>query len=385
MKSFLNDIPGQEKVKNILNGFLSVAKIPHAFLFTGSDGVGKEFFAINFAKSLVSLSTKEPATDKIISQIENLAEPFVKFIFALPRAKNEIDSSSPTEKLTSDELEFIREQLGLKIKNPYHKISIPKANTIKINSIRDINRFLALDYSDISNRFIIISEAHLMNEEAQNALLKNLEEPPENVIFILCTSQLSRLRGTIVSRCWRINFDPLPEEDLAQILREYFNIDEKVIEAVTPFAGGSVQTALQIIAMDVFKLKEKTISILRYSFGRKFHSAFEELNKLSDEQTSRSYQTVIRMIMTWLNDLQKHKLGINQFFFDDYRETLDKFNSKFPDTELILITKNLDRLSALVKNNINPALLSANLIFELSSLTLKKIKGGITELKADSY
>jgi DNA polymerase-3 subunit delta' len=67
-----------------------------------------------------------------------------------------------------------------------------------------------------------------MNEEAQNALLKNLEEPPEKVIFILITSQVSKLRRTIISRCWRINFDPLSEEDIAKVLVSYFKVDQSL-------------------------------------------------------------------------------------------------------------------------------------------------------------
>ena len=61
-----------------------------------------------------------------------------------------------------------------------------------------------------------------MNTEAQNALLKNLEEPPEGVIFILCTSSPEKLRETIRSRCWRINFQPLDDNQLYEILVEKF-------------------------------------------------------------------------------------------------------------------------------------------------------------------
>jgi DNA polymerase-3 subunit delta' len=214
----MNNIPGQKKVKTILNGFLKSSKIPHALLFSGIDGAGKDYHAIKFAQSLASQATDKIHTEKISKQIEQLAEPYIKYIFPLPRGKSETESSSPTEKLSADELDLIREQIALKIINPYHKIVIPKANNIKINSIRDIKKFLTLDYSEITKRFVIISEAHLMNEESQNALLKNLEEPPENVIFILCTSQVSKLRRTITSRCWTINFDPLSEEDVAEIL-----------------------------------------------------------------------------------------------------------------------------------------------------------------------
>jgi hypothetical protein len=77
------------------------------------------------------------------------------------------------------------------------------------------------------------------------------------------------------------------------------------------------------------------------------------------------------MMITWLNDLLKHRYNLKEFFFDDYRETLEKFNSKFPDADLNDITVKLDKLVSLTRNNINPSILSANLISELASVTLK--------------
>lgn len=371
MNSALDKIPGQERVKRVLNNFLQSKSIPHAFLFTGIDGVGKDNTAVQFAMALATNeNTKE--SEKHVRLIEQLQEPYVKLIFPLPRGKNEIDTSSPTEKLTQDEIELVREQIDIKAVNPFHKITIPKANAIKINSIRDIKKFLSMNYDEIGYRFVIISGAHLMNEESQNALLKSLEEPPDKVIFILTTPYVSKLRSTIISRCWRINFDPLSEDQIINILTEYFEVDKTSANEVAPFAMGSVQYALNLIDMNIHNLKEKTISILRYSFGRKFNSAFDELNSVISDQSSVSYPILIGMIITWLNDIQKNKLNIKKYFYKDHLETLEKFNSKFPDVDLSDITTRLDRLSNLPRNNINPSLLSANLIFELSSLVMVK-------------
>ena len=65
-----------------------------------------------------------------------------------------------------------------------------------------------------------------MNEESQNALLKNLEEPPDGVIIILCTSSPEKLRETIRSRCWKVNFRPLPSQIVKEILINKFCISE---------------------------------------------------------------------------------------------------------------------------------------------------------------
>ncbi len=145
-----------------------------------------------------------------------------------------------------------------------------------------------------------------------------------------------------------------------------------IAESVTPFSDGSVQTALKLIDMDFYSLRETTISILRYSFGRKFNSAFDEVNKILADQNADNIKLVIKMIITWLNDLQKHRYQLKKYFFNEHVETLEKFNTKFPDVELQNITFILDKLSTLVKSNININLLTANLIFELSALAAKK-------------
>lgn len=369
MNDFFKDIPGQERVKNILSNFSSIEKIPHALLFSGTEGTGKEFFAIRFAQSINSKISAGKENEKIINQISNLAEPYVKYIIPLPRGKNETEADGSTDKLSSDEIEFLREELDKKIANPFYNFALPKANTIKINSIREIKKFLAMDFSDIAFRFVIINSAHFMNEAAQNALLKNLEEPPQGVIFILITSYPERLRETIRSRCWTINFDPLTDKELAEVLVKFFELDRQTAESVAPFSEGSVTTALKLIDLEISNLREKTISILRYSFGRKYHSAFDELNSLLADQSSENIRLIIRMLLTWLNDLQKHKHNISTYFFKQHEETLEKFNSKFPDIELGDLVFKLDRLSSYTSNNVNINLLTANIIFELSALT----------------
>lgn len=371
MNSFLEKIPGQLRVKQILQNFLYSDAIPHAFLFTGMDGVGKENAAIQFAKTLISIKIKNGKIEPALNSIDRLQEPFIKFVIPLPRGRNETESNSPTEKLSEEDLELIREEIEEKSKNPFHKISIHKANNIKINSIRDIKKFLSMNYDETPLRFVIISDADRMNEEAQNALLKSLEEPPGNVIFILTTAAISKLRTTIISRCWKINFDPLPDIDVVKILVEYFEIDKSTAEEVASFAMGSVQTALNLIKYDFSNLKEKTISILRYSFGRKFNSAFDELNSILTSQNQNDYQIIIGMMCTWLNDIQRNKLNIENVFYSDYVDTLEKFNNKFPGVDLNGITSKLERLSNFTRNNINPNLLSANLIFELSAVVLE--------------
>jgi DNA polymerase III subunit delta' len=374
MNNYFEGIIGQETAKNILNKLINTSKIPHAFLFQGLNGIGKELIAIKFAQGVNKKSSSIDDSNPVIKKIANFAEPYIKYIFPLPRGKNETDQTSPTEKLSQAEIQTVQEELNKKVINPYYKLKIPKAQNIKINSIRDIKKFLSLDYSDINYRIILISDAHLMNESAQNALLKNLEEPPAGVIFILTTPFPSLLRETIRSRCWILNFHPLEYSEIKKILIKYFNVDKKSAESVAPFAGGSVSSALSLLENDFDLLKEKTILILRYSFGRKYNSALNEFASFISEGDSESVKILIQMIIIWLNDIQRFKFGEDGIFFSDYQETLEKFNAKFPDIELNEIVAQLDNLISIFRNNVNLNTIILSLIFKLSSLTSPKIK-----------
>ena len=367
MINFLDEIIGNEKVKLIFSNMLENSSIPHALLFTGSEGIGKENAAISFTKAINSNYGED--IQKRISSIQKLSTPYIKYISPLPRGKNETDQNDPFEKLSDDEIEIIKSELEKKSENPFYRIQIPKANFIKINSIRDIKKFLSMNYDDIRYRVVIISQAHLMNEEAQNALLKNLEEPPEGVIFILCTAFPEKLRETIISRCWTIHFQPLTNENLIYVLTNYFKVDRNLAEDVTPFANGSVQQAMSLIENDFEELREKTIRILRNSFARRYQSAYVEFEDALSDGDQVKIKLLIRMLLIWLNDFQKFRLNnAEDLFFIKHRETLEKFNDKFPDLELKDVTNNLDRISTYLKNNINLNLAVSNIIFNLSSL-----------------
>ena len=370
MTNYLNDIYGNDKVKSILTNIISSGNIPHAFLFVGPDGVGKENATIAFTKAINFQNSNHISQTKVISSIESFTEPFVKYILPLPRGKNETGQSDPYEKLNDDELEMISSEFQKKKKNLFYKIRIPRANFIKISSIRDIKKFLSLNYDDVIYRVILVSQAHLLNDESQNALLKNLEEPPEGVIFILCTPYPEKLRETIRSRCWKINFQPLENRITSQILINKFGIEENIALDVAPFSAGSIQEAIDLVENDFEELLEKTIRILRYSFGKKYQSAFTEFEKIISESDQIKTKLIIRMILIWLNDFQKFRFSSDsKFYYSKHLETLEKFNIKFPDVDLNSVTQNLDKISSSFKNNINLNLAISNIVFELSSLT----------------
>lgn len=331
--------------------------------------MGKEFTAVEFAKKICEKYFAPESVEKVTAAISNLNEPYIKYIMPLPRGKNENDDSSPLEKLSAEEIKTINDEIAKKIANPYYRIKIPKANTIKINSIRDIKKFISLNFDDIAYRFIIINDADLLNETSQNALLKSLEEPPEGVIFILITSNISKIRETILSRCWRINFPPLAASDIEEILVKYFNEEKKYANVVANFANGSLTEALNLIDHDFNELLEKTILFLRYSLGKKYHSAVKEINSINEIAGAQSIKLLIKLIIYWFNDFEKLRSGEeNSFYFSGQSDTFRKFYQRYPKLQTTGLINNLEYLALLMDQNINLNIININIIFELSSL-----------------
>lgn len=366
ISELFKEVVQQDKAKAVLTRIYQSRRVPHAFLFYGKEGVGKFNTAIQFAKLLNAVEGYTGVDERISS----LQEPYVKLIMSLPRGKGEGGDDTAFDKLSKDVVENITNQIKQKSLNPYYKIRIDDANTIKISSIREIRKFVSVQVESVKYRIVVILDAHLMNDQAQNALLKNLEEPPEGIVFILITPNKERLLHTIQSRCWTVNFDPLDEEDVGIILKQYYGIEDSVARKAAHFADGSVTEALSLAQSNLDSVLEKTISVLRYSLAKRYSSAHKELNEFLKESSDESVSTLIRMIKTWIRDAAKNKSQQTDFYFNSYSETLDKFNTRFNQTNLIKLFSIFDKLDELTDKKVNLNVLSLSLIFEISSVSI---------------
>ncbi len=365
MLPFSKILSGQNNVLSILSKISNSKNIPHALLFSGPEGVGKFFTAIEFSK-LVNFNS--PNFEKISDKITQLSEPYVKLIFPLPRGNGETPDDSPTAKLSRDLIEEIQTQIKTKSQNPFFRFNISGANSIKISSIRDLKKSIAMSVADCKYRIIIINDAHLMNAESQNALLKSLEEPPEGIIFILLTSNKNQLLETIISRCWQINFSPLPNTDIETILTEYFDVEAKLAKEAAYFADGSVHSALSLVENDIDYILEKVINILRYSFAGKYNTAFNLIKEFTEKKSELSIQLLISFINKWLSDVLKARIGNEDIYFRTHIETITKFNEKFYDVDVSKPINLNNNFITYLQANVSLNIIAMNIIFELASI-----------------
>lgn len=364
--NFLNSVPGQEKALNILSEIFDSKRFPNAFLFVGKPGVGKFLTAINFLK-LINSDSRE-TIQRYISQFK---EPYVKYIFPLPRGKNETGEDGPFDKLSDEQMAGVLSELELKKSNPYYQLDIEKAENIKITSIRDIKRFLSMNFDEVKHRAIIIEDAHLMSNEAQNALLKSLEEPPPNLFFILITPYLEQLLSTTKSRCWTINFLPLRDELVENVLVKSFNVSKSQAVQIAPFAEGSISEALSLSETNFDEILENVIKLLRYSLARKYSTAMSIVNDILEKYSEDYLRRILRLAVIWLSDVVKNKYGNEKYYFDKFSDTIIKFNKRFTNVNIFEFSAEIDRLITLMDKKVSLNLIVLNTIFGLGTLGLR--------------
>ncbi len=196
-------IMGQKRAKSVLKSAVKFKRISHAYLFYGPRGVGKSMAALAFAQALNCLSLRDGG------------EPCGVCASCLKIAGgNHPDVSRIT----------------------------PEGSSLKIKQIRDMQEKAYYKCYEGKIKVIIIYEAHLLTPEAANSLLRILEEPPGDTVFLLLVEDTQRLPDTIISRCRGVSFSPLADEAVKGIL------EEKGISIQVPLslAYGSVQKAIDL-------------------------------------------------------------------------------------------------------------------------------------------
>lgn len=208
-KSF-KELVGQNHIKITLGHEIESGKIAHAYLFCGPRGIGKTTIARLFAKS-INCDTRK----------EGEHEPC-----------NECNSC--TDIMSGKNMDIVE---------------IDAASHTGVDNVRE-NIISASRISPSNSKFkvFIIDEVHMLSASAFNALLKILEEPPENVIFILCTTEVHKIPATIISRCQRFDFKRISITDIVKKLqyiagKEKIKVEKNILESIARHSEGHLRDA----------------------------------------------------------------------------------------------------------------------------------------------
>lgn len=222
----IEQIVGQEHIKKALANAIQMDRISHAYLFTGPRGTGKTSTARIFAKSL---NCEKGPTISPCNECEN--------------CKN-ITNSIPID-----------------------VIEIDAASNRSVNDADEIIQKVALAPVQSRYKIYIIDEVHMLTNQAFNALLKTLEEPPKNVIFILATTEVHKVLDTIKSRCQRFDFKRITTDDIAKHLRyisdsEGINITDEALSYIAQNSAGGMRDSIALLdQLSVLNSTDTAISV----------------------------------------------------------------------------------------------------------------------------
>ncbi len=218
-----SELLGQSKAKTMLARAIGSNRLPHAFLFRGPDGVGKRLFARSLAASVNCRSRQDVEACGICSSCKKYS--------------------------SGNHPDFI--------------VISPEKNSIKIGTIREMNRGLSYPPYESSRRVVLIEDIHVMRQEAANSLLKTLEEPPENNMFILTAQSSREILPTISSRCQIVGFFSLSIDDTRRILQAHNpQLEDRDALLLSRLAEGSPGMALTFVQAEMTDILEKVVAVL---------------------------------------------------------------------------------------------------------------------------
>ena len=363
---------GQRRVKETLLAARRSGRLPHAYLFHGAEGVGKDAAALELARVLRCEQGGEEACGECSScvRMATMQHPDVHLIIPLPRGSQEKDDDGPLAKLTEGDVRSVQEQLRLKGADPYHRIRIPRANVIKINSIREIRRESSMSTSDHRTRVFIISGADAMNDAASNTLLKTLEEPPGDTMFILTTSRREALLPTILSRCQNVRFDPLTEEEIRAALVGRGHLEGTQASLLARLAGGSYTRALELSESDMMGQRAEVVDFIRKALGGKTLDLVELVERMAETKERDVHVRFLTLMLLWFRDALVLGHGAEVINIDQITE-LKSFVSSFPGADLTRVLEDVEKAISLVDRYAYIKLVLAQLAVRIRNAVLK--------------
>lgn len=277
---------GHEEQEKLFLELFEKNAMPHAMIFSGLQGIGKTTMAFILARFLFKHGKNNDTQDALFGEIEIKPE-----IMSLA-----IDPKDPI---------FSRIASGghadlLHISRDIDSTSGKVSASLKVESLRKIEPFLHKTSSEGGWRIVLIEDADTMNNAAQNAILKILEEPPKKVLIILITHRIGKLIPTIRSRSRLISFKPLSSENISQLLsKKITGLSVLQLKALSEISGGSIGHALRYIEDAELDTLTQILSLFD-KFPHWDWKAIHELsNNLATPTQDKSYKMFCE-IMQWI-------------------------------------------------------------------------------------
>ncbi len=276
------EVIGHDYLISALKNAIILKRVPNALIFSGPKGVGKTSISRIFAKAL---------------NCPNF--PVLKDVC------NECSSCVAIQ--NSKALDYIE---------------IDAASHRGIEEVRNLEKVISLKNFSLSYKVIVLDESHMITSAAWNALLKTLEEPPQNIKIVLATTDSDKLPPTIISRCQKFDFSPLSKKHIVDSLKkicseEKISFSENVLERIAHYSKGSLRDA-QILLEQVFVVNNTVNDV---------NTLFNILGTCKDDDIAELFDYIVssdsKKVFDWLDKNLSNIYNISAFC-DELLDYVDK-------------------------------------------------------------
>lgn len=313
--SDLKDILGNETLKEHFKTAVRHKKVSHAYIIEGEKGSGKKMFAEAFAKILQCEQGGEEACGQCASciQMEHRDHP--------------------------DVIRVIHE----------------KPNVISVHEMREqvVNTIDIKPYKG-PYKIYIIDEAEKMNNAAQNAILKTIEEPPSYAVVLLLTTNRGAFLPTILSRCILLNVKPVEEHSVQRYLMDQFHIPKETAEFCAGYSMGNIGKAKDAALSEEFlEIRNFNISVLQYIYETEDYEIIEKVKTY--KKWKDSINECLDMMLMWFRDILLIKVmgNDNKLIFKENYSIIKKQSEILTLESIEEILKKIDQARMRIKANVN--------------------------------
>jgi DNA polymerase-3 subunit gamma/tau len=328
-----DEVIGQDPIAHTLKNAIKTGRVAHAYLFTGTRGVGKTTMARILAKSLNCLAFDAPTT-----------EPCCK-----------CDSC-----------------ITVNVGEDIDVIEIDGASNRGVDNVRELRENAIYRPARARFKIYIIDEVHMLTNEAFNALLKILEEPPSHVKFIFATTEPNKVIATIQSRCQRFDFNSinakLIAEQLKSILKqEKIKFEDDLILSLAKMANGSMRDGLSLLDRLISTgIEPLTAQLLGEYLGcPDSEKVYNLIDKTGDSDAAGTLTAVQDLISTGLSEVQ-----LVDALIDNMRDLMVA-KSAGTDSELLILTAEQRKRTSQLAEKFD----TASLVYNIT--TLEKLRWSI--------
>lgn len=324
-----SDIVGQAQIKEQLQGAIRQDTVSHAYLFYGEIRSGKEFIAKVFAKTLQCEEKKDEPCDECHS------------------CKQAASGNHP-------DIIYVNHE---------------KPTSIGVDDIRDgINNTVMIKPYSSRYKIYIIQDAEKMTPQAQNALLKTIEEPPAYAVFILLTNSMEMMLPTIISRCVVLHMKPVQDEEMRKYLMRTLKVPDYRAEICVAFARGNVGRAKALASSEDFdKIRQDALSLLKNIYDMEVVEIMDALKRINEY--GFDIGDYLDIMSVWYRDVLLFKAthDMNHLIFRDEIQSIKKVAQHRDYEGIEEVINALEKAKSRLASNVK-----FDLAMELLLLTIKE-------------